>query len=176
MARYIKMHRPARIWPAAIVGAAVLSGCEFTSEPLLSFLRQDEAAEAMAAEDGAAPEALAAVAPAAGDAARPPERGMAARPLIVIRFDNPDTEFDDALGGAVEAALITYPLSIFEVQALAPDAMPLDAKAAAMRDARDSAERVMRSLAAHGVPASQVQLSARTDAGVSTPQVSVFIR
>ena len=95
---------------------------------------------------------------------------------MVIRFDDPDAEFDDAIGDAIGAALASRPLGTFDVQALAPDAAPLENKLAAIRVARDSAERVLRSLTSHGVPASQIELSARTDAGISAPQVLVYLR
>jgi hypothetical protein len=164
----MNIHYAQRLWIGAF--AVVLFGCELTDQPLMSLLRTGDGAQE------AAPAAMMAAAPAAEDPASEVATAAAAGPLIVIRFDDPDTDFDDAVGDAISAALVSSPLGIFDVLALAPDAAPLETKLAMIRRARDSGERVLRSLAAHGVPASQLELSARTDASVSAPRVLVYVR
>ncbi len=114
-----------------------------------------------------------AFAPAGADA----RAGIAKRkPLVVIRFDQPDVEYEPALYKAVNAALERKPDVDFDVVAVAPATGDAAQAARAASESKQHADAVMRSLANMGLPASRITLSAITSATAATSEVHLYIR
>jgi hypothetical protein len=111
-----------------------------------------------------------------------PERGRALsslaerRPLVVIRFDRPNVEYDQALYNAVRSALQRRPDASFDLVAVTPNAGS-PAQVALHTDAsKRNAQRVLRSLTDMGLPADRVSLSATTSASVQSNEVQIYVR
>jgi len=95
-------------------------------------------------------------------------------PLVVIRFDRPNVDYDAALYGAVSAALERRPNAAFDVVAVSPG-LGQQARTNSARGRR-YAEQVVRSLANMGLPLDRVSLSATANPNVQVDEVLVFVR
>lgn len=93
------------------------------------------------------------------------------RPLVTIRFDRPNVNYDRALSQAINQALERAPGAAFEVVAVAPSSNGDSANRAQRR-----AESILRDINDMGVPASRLSLSAATSQSVPAPEVRVLIR
>lgn len=98
------------------------------------------------------------------------------RPLVVIRFDRANVEFEQALYTAVSRALERRPQAGFDVVAVAPAGGNTAEVAKATNAARRNAENVLRSLTSMGLPASRVTLSAGTSGDAQTNEVHLYVR
>jgi hypothetical protein len=98
------------------------------------------------------------------------------RPLVVIRFDRPNVEFEQALYTAINRALERRPQAGFDLVAVAPSAGNAAQSASAANAARRNAENVLRSLTSMGLPASRVTLSAGTSNDARTNEVHIYVR
>ena len=98
------------------------------------------------------------------------------KPLVVIRFDQPDVDYEPELYKAVNAALERKPDVGFDVVAVAPTTDDAAGAARAASESKQHADAVMRSLANMGLPASRVTLSAITSAAAATSEVHLYIR
>jgi hypothetical protein len=105
----------------------------------------------------------------ASTAAAPVPRPAERRALVTIRFERPDTPYVEELDYAVREALRRRPNASFDVVAAAP---PGGLGAAAKRNV----EGVVRRLAALGVPAERLTLSATTRPDAGGDEVQVFVR
>jgi hypothetical protein len=123
------------------------------------------AAVATATGSGAAPAA------GATGGSTPAQR----RPLVVIRFDRPDVQYDQALYSAVNSALERKPEAVFDLVAVAPGAGSASPAANATA-ARRNAENVLRTLTAMGLPVNRVTLSAGTSAEAKSSEVHIYVR
>ncbi len=93
-----------------------------------------------------------------GHVAAPAGAGLASgRPFVVIRFDNPGVEYEQQLYEAVSAALARAPDVGFDLVAAAPAFGTSEEITSNSEAARDSSERVMRSLLDMGLPADRDQ-------------------
>ena len=98
------------------------------------------------------------------------------RPLVVIRFDHPNVEYEQALYTAVSRALERRPSATFDLVAVAPNAgTPAQATVAANASKHD-AENVMRSLTGMGLPADRISLSATTSPDIRSNEVRIYVR
>jgi outer membrane lipoprotein SlyB len=106
-----------------------------------------------------------------------PVPGLAERrPLVIIRFDQPKVDYEQALYTAVRRALDRRPDANFDLVAVAPNAGS-PAQVALHSDAsKRNAENVMRSLTGMGLPADRITLSATTSASVQTNEVQIYVR
>ena len=127
-----------------------------------STLRQN-APQRAAPSRGAAPSRTA---PVAGDD----------RPLVVIRFDQPDVAYEQPLYTAVSRALERKPSATFTIQAVAPNAGTPGQVAVNTNASRQNAENVLRALTNMGLPADRVSLSATMSPDVQSNEVRVFVR
>ena len=107
---------------------------------------------------------------AASDAAAP------RRPLVVIRFDRPNVEYQQALYNAVKQALDQRPQASFDLVAVAPDSGSAAEAAVASNRAKRNAEAVLRSLTEMGMPADRVRLSAITSREADSNEVRLYVR
>lgn len=99
------------------------------------------------------------------------------RPLVVIRFDRANVEFEQALYTAVSRALERKPQAGFDLVAVAPATTGNAAMtASAANAARRNAESVLRSLTSMGLPPSRVTLSAGTSNEARTNEVHIYVR
>ncbi len=98
------------------------------------------------------------------------------RPLVVIRFDRPKVEYEQALYTAVSRALERRPTAGFDLVAVAPGQGSAAQVARGANVARRSAESVLRSLTSMGLPASRVSLSAGTSGQAQTAEVHIYVR
>ncbi|MFQ5938839.1 MAG: hypothetical protein ACE5KL_02050 [Alphaproteobacteria bacterium] len=102
--------------------------------------------------------------------------GAAGRPLVIIRFDRPDVEYEQALYTAVSRALERRPDATFELVAVAPSTGTAGEVALGASMAKRDAETVLRSLANMGLPPDRITLSATTSATAQTNEVHIYVR
>jgi hypothetical protein len=98
------------------------------------------------------------------------------RPLVVIRFDHPQVDYEQALYTAVSRALERKPSADFDLVAVAPSAGSTAQVALAGNQSKRNADAVMRSLINMGLPAARMSLSATTSASTDTNEVLVYAR
>lgn len=115
-----------------------------------------------------------ATAPGGRAAAAPPPNGS--RPLVVVRFDRANPNFEQTLYSATSRALELRPQSSFEIVGVAAARGGSGDSALAMAAARRQSEQVMRAMIDMGMPAARLRLSARSDGTLANNEVHVFIR
>jgi len=98
------------------------------------------------------------------------------RPLVVIRFDQPNVDYEQPLYTAVSRALQRKPSATFTIQAVAPNAGSAAAVAVNTNASRQNAENVLRSLTNMGLPADRVSLSATMSPDIQSNEVRIFVR
>jgi hypothetical protein len=98
------------------------------------------------------------------------------KPLVVIRFDQPDVAYEQPLYTAVSRALERKPSASFTVMAVAPNAGTPAQVALNTNASRQNAENVLRALTNMGLPADRVTLSATMSPDVQANEVRVFVR
>lgn len=98
------------------------------------------------------------------------------RPLVVIRFDRPKVEYEQALYGAVTKALERRPDASFDLVAVSATKGSAGQAAINATAARKNAEAVLRALNSMGLPADRVTLSAATSGTASTNEVHLYVR
>ena len=105
-----------------------------------------------------------------------PAIGANQQPLVVIRFDRPDVQYEQPLYNAISAALERRPQAVFELVAVA--AMTGTSAEAALNVSRSkqNADAVVRSLADMGLPADRLRLSSTSSGDVSTNEVRIYVR
>ncbi|HEV8016900.1 MAG TPA: hypothetical protein VGP48_15280 [Stellaceae bacterium] len=121
----------------------------------------------------AAPPRAAAPASAPSRSAAP---GVDERPLVVIRFDQANVDYEQPLYTAVSRALERKPSATFTIQAVAPNAGSAAEVAVNTNSSRQNAENVLRSLTNMGLPADRVSLSATMSPDIQSNEVRVFVR
>ncbi len=97
-------------------------------------------------------------------------------PLAIIRFDQPNVNYEQALFTAVSRALDRRPSSAFDLVTVAPARGNSAEIALATSKSRKYGEDVMRSLTKLGLPASHVSLSSTNNPGAQVPEVHVYLR
>ena len=98
------------------------------------------------------------------------------RPLVKIRFDKPNVDYEQAVYMAVNEAMQKYPGARFELIAVNPSAGNAAQVAIESTRARRNAEAVLRSLSQMGVDVSRIDLSTQESAEARTNEVHIFIR
>ncbi|HLI11964.1 MAG TPA: hypothetical protein VKY65_10230 [Alphaproteobacteria bacterium] len=98
------------------------------------------------------------------------------RPLVVIRFDRPDVNYETALYTAVSEALARKPDARFDIVAVAPTRGGTARAALARDQSKKNADAVMRSLTNMGLPADRMTLSATTSRVAETSEVHLYVR
>ncbi len=97
------------------------------------------------------------------------------RPLVVIRFDRPDVQYDQALYNAVSRTLERRPQATFELVAVAPASGGAARVAVNQNQARRNAETVMRSLQQMGLPPQRVAISSQTSDTAQSNEVHLYL-
>lgn len=98
------------------------------------------------------------------------------RPLVKIRFDRTDVEFEQPVYLAVNEALTRYPSARFELIAVHPSMGNTAEVAIESTRARRNAEKVLRSLTEMGLPMDRVDLSYSPSPEATTNEVHLYVR
>ncbi|MBU0799822.1 MAG: hypothetical protein KKA05_02350 [Alphaproteobacteria bacterium] len=98
------------------------------------------------------------------------------RPLVKIRFDRTDVEFEQPVYMAVNEALTRYPNAKFELVAVHPNMGNTAEVAIESTRARRNAEKVLRSLTEMGLPMDRVDLSYSPSPEATTNEVHLYVR
>lgn len=98
------------------------------------------------------------------------------RPLVVVRFDRNNPNFEQALYTAVNRALELRPQATFDIVGVAASGGGGGGAAIATANVRRQAEQVMRSLIDMGMPTQRLRLSASSDSSLTASEVHVFVR
>ncbi len=93
---------------------------------------------------------------------------VAGDPMVVVRFDQPNLNYEPALSAAIQDALGRNPNSVFDV-------VGVSSAGAGTSEARIQAERVYKSLVRMGVRPDRVNLSAISGEG-NHPEVHIYTR
>jgi len=97
-------------------------------------------------------------------------------PLVVVRFDRPNVDYQQILYAALNQALQARPNANFQVVAVAPTRGNAASVQIAQTTARRHAQEVMRSMTDMGVPASRMNVASSTDPNAAASEVRVFVR
>jgi len=97
-------------------------------------------------------------------------------PLVVIKFDHPDVDYQQILYAALTQALQARPSAAFSVVAVSPTRGSAAAVQLAQTAAERHAQEVLRSMTDMGVPATRLNVAAATDPSATTSEVRVFVR
>ena len=97
-------------------------------------------------------------------------------PLVVVRFDRPNVDYQQVLYAALNQALQSRPNANFQVVAVSPTRGNAASVQMAQTTARRHAQDVMRSMTDMGVPASRMNVASSTDPAAASSEVRVFIR
>ena len=98
------------------------------------------------------------------------------RPLVVIRFDRPNIQYQQALYNAVSRALERKPNASFDLVAVSPKRGSPAQAALNSTQSKRNAESVLRTLADMGLPANRVKLSSRASQDVESNEVQIYVR
>jgi hypothetical protein len=131
---------------------------------------------ANAAAPVAAPQAAAIAPPVAGPQFGAAQIGAGEQPLVVIRFDRPNVQYQQPLYNAVAAALERKPTATFDLMAVASAQGNAANMALNVTRAKQNAEEVLRTLTDMGLPADRVRLSSTSTPDVTTNEVRIFVR
>lgn len=106
-----------------------------------------------------------------------PGAGLATgRPLVVIRFDRPNPDYEQALFAAVSAALDRRPNAAFDLVAVSPNTGTPAQVSLNSDKARRNADKVLRSLTSMGLSPERVSLSSMTSQTVQSNEVHLYVR
>ncbi len=98
------------------------------------------------------------------------------RALVVIRFDRPNIQYQQALYNAVSRALERKPNASFDLVAVSPKRGSPAQTALSSTQSKRNAEGVLRTLADMGLPANRVKLSSRSSQEVESNEVQIYVR
>jgi hypothetical protein len=104
------------------------------------------------------------------------QMATAGTPLVVIRFDLPNVDYQQILYAALNQALQNRPGADFQVVAVSPTRGSAASVQLAQSAARRHAQEVLRSMTDMGVPATRLGVASATDPSASTSEVRVFVR
>ena len=104
------------------------------------------------------------------------QSATAGTPLVVVKFDHPDVDYQQILYAALNQALQNRPGASFQVVAVSPTRGTAASVQIAQTTARRHAQDVMRSMTDMGVPATRLAVASTTDPAASTSEVRVFVR
>jgi TolA-binding protein len=100
----------------------------------------------------------------------------AGAPLVVVRFDRPNVDYQQVLYAALNQALQNRPGANFQVVAVSPTRGTAASVQIAQSTARRHAQDVMRTMTDMGVPATRLNVASTTDPSATSSEVRVFVR
>lgn len=98
------------------------------------------------------------------------------KPLVKIRFDKPDVNYEQPVYTAVSEAMAKYPNARFELVAVEPTVGNAAQVAIESTRARRNAEKVLRTLTQLGVDQNRLDLATAQSASAATSEVHIYIR
>lgn len=98
------------------------------------------------------------------------------RPLVKIRFDQANVDYEQPVYTAVSEALERYPNAQFDLIAVHPTSGNAAEKAIESTRARRNAEKVLRTMTQLGLPLDRIALSHSESAEAATNEVHIYIR
>lgn len=98
------------------------------------------------------------------------------RPLVKIRFDRADVDYEQPVYMAVNEALERYPNARFDLVAVHPTSGNAAEVAIESTRARRNAEKVLRTMTQMGLPLERVDLSYSESAEAASNEVHIYIR
>lgn len=104
-----------------------------------------------------------------------PQAHESGRPLVVIRFDRNNVNYQHAVYQAVSQALDRYPQASFDVVAVSPTGGNAAEGALAAEDAKRNADGVARTLSQMGLPSGRIQMSATTSSSATLTEVRIYV-
>jgi hypothetical protein len=131
-------------------------------------VNKGEAFGSSLASSSYAPPVAPAMAPGAGIAS--------GRPLVVIRFEKSNPDYQQALYQAVSQALARRPNAAFDLVAVAPSAGGAAQTALNSNMVRRDADGVLRSLMSMGLSPDRVSLSSATSPAAQVNEVHLYVR
>lgn len=102
-----------------------------------------------------------------------PESGT---PLVTIRFNRANVEYQQVLYNALMKALQARPDATFSVVAVSPTKGSAAAIQLAQTAAQRHAQQVLRSMTDMGVPSARLSISSSTDPSIMNSEVRVYVR
>jgi TolA-binding protein len=105
-----------------------------------------------------------------------PAVASAGAPLVVVRFDRPNVDYQQVLYAALNQALQNRPGANFQVVAVSPTRGTAASVQIAQSTARRHAQDVMRTMTDMGVPATRLNVASTTDPNATASEVRVFVR
>jgi len=97
-------------------------------------------------------------------------------PLIKIRFDRADVDYEEPLYVAVNEAMQRYPNAVFDLKAVHPTQGNAAQIAIESTKSRRNAQKVLRTLTQLGLDAGRVNLSHEQSPEAATSEVHIYIR
>jgi len=98
------------------------------------------------------------------------------RPLVVIRFDRPNVQYEQAIYDAVSRALDRKPETAFDLVAVHPTTGSTAQVILNSSAARRNAESVLRTLVDMGLPATRINMTSVGSASAQSNEVRVYVR
>ena len=105
-----------------------------------------------------------------------PKIKISGLPLVVIRFDDPDIDYEKTLFDAIGTTVDKKPGANFGLVAVAPIGKNEGETRINSSKVKKYAERVLRSLVSFGLPSKKVALSAKTSGDVVVPEVHIYVQ
>jgi hypothetical protein len=110
------------------------------------------------------------------DSGAPRAMATGEAPLVTIRFDRPNVNYEPALYAAIKSALDRRPNATFDVVAVSPVGTTPGQQALAGSNAKRNADSVLRSLTNMNLPANRVRTSSVSSPSASGGEVQIFVR
>ena len=105
-----------------------------------------------------------------------PQVNISGLPLVVIRFDDPDINYEKTLFDAIGITVDKKPDATFGLVAVAPIGKNEGETRINSSKVKKYAERVLRSLVSFGLPSKKVALTAKTSGDVVVPEVHIYVQ
>jgi len=107
---------------------------------------------------------------------RTPDDSRMRKPLVIIRFDKPNIDYERPLYKAVSVALDKYPSARFTLMSVSPQNDNKAKEALDRKEARNYAEDVTDSLIKMGLPASRVKIESRVNEKAKSSEIHIFLK
>ena len=105
-----------------------------------------------------------------------PRVNITGLPLVVIRFDDPDIDYEKTLFDAIGTTIDKKAGANFGLVAVSPIGKNEGETRINSSKVKKYAERVLRSLVSFGLPSKRVALSAKTSGEVVVPEVHIYVQ
>ena len=105
-----------------------------------------------------------------------PRVNITGLPLVVIRFDDPDIDYEKTLFDAIGTTIDKKAGANFGLVAVSPIGKNEGETRINSSKVKKHAERVLRSLVSFGLPSKRVALSAKTSGDVVVPEVHIYVQ